>query len=229
MREIVPNRVWVKEHSLSLAGARFLTRMTVLRLNDGLCLHSPVEIDEETRSAIAALGEVRAIVAPSTFHHLFVASAQTAFPGARTYGIAGLEKKRKDLRFDALIGDDAVWPEEMDQVVVGNRVMREIVFVHRGSRTCVATDLVENFRDETPGTNGMLRFWMRAFGMWGRPRAAPELQLFTRDKKSARAAVEKLLAWDFDRAIISHGEILDRDPKQAIREAWKWVLAQPPR
>src|SRR6185312_5271595 len=84
MREIVPDRVWVEEHSLSLAGARFLTRMTVLRLNDGLCLHSPVEIDEETRSAIAALGEVRAIVAPSTFHHLFVASAQKAFPDART-------------------------------------------------------------------------------------------------------------------------------------------------
>ena len=223
MREIVSDRIWVKEAPVSLGGARFLTRMTVLRLDDGLCLHSPVAIDDETRSAIAALGEVRAIVAPSTFHHFFVASAQKAFPDARTYGIAGLEKKRKDLRFDALIGEDALWPAQMDQVVVGNRVMREVVFVHRASRTCIATDLVENFTDDTPGTNAMLRFWWRVLGMWGRPRAAPELRLFTRDKKSARAAIEKLLACDFDRAIISHGEILDRDPKQAIREAWSWV------
>jgi hypothetical protein len=43
--------------------------------------------------------------------------------------------------------------------------------------------------------------------------------LFTRDKRSARSALDRLLAWDFDRAIIAHGELLDRDPKQPIREA----------
>jgi hypothetical protein len=83
---------------------------------------------------------------------------------------------------------------------------------------------VENFRDETPGTNAMLRMWMRLFGMWGRPRSAPELRMFTRDKKSIHVGLDRLLAWDFDRAIIAHGELLDRDPKQAIREAWRWVL-----
>jgi hypothetical protein len=226
VRELVPNQVWLKEHPVRLAGCQFLTRMTVLRLDDGLCLHSPVEIDAATRSAIAGLGEVRAILAPSTFHHFFVAGAQRAFPRARTYGIAGLETKRKDLHFDELIGDEptALWAGQMDQVVIGNRVMREVGFLHRASRTLVATDLVENFRDETPGTNAMLRTWMRVFGMWGRPRPAPELRMFTRDKKSARVALTRLLSWDFDRAIIAHGELLDRDPKQAIREAWAPVL-----
>ncbi len=211
---------------MRLAGAQFLTRMTVLRLDDGLCLHSPVEVDVATRSAIEGLGDVRAIVAPSTFHHFFVASAQQAFPGARTYGIRGLETKRRDLRFDELLGDEAaaLWAGQMEQVVVGNRVMREVELLHRASRTLVATDLVENFRDETPGTNAVLRTWMRLFGMWGRPRPAPELRLFTRDRNSAHRALDRLLAWDFDRAIIAHGELLDRDPKEAIREAWKWVL-----
>jgi hypothetical protein len=37
-------------------------------------------------------------------------------------------------------------------------------------------------------------------------------------------ALDRLLAWDFDRAIIAHGELLDRDPKEGIREAWSWVL-----
>jgi hypothetical protein len=90
------------------------------------------------------------------------------------------------------------------------------------SRTLVATDLVENFRDETPGTNAILRMWL--FWMWGRPRPAPELRMFTRDKKSARMALDRLLDWDFGRAIIAHGELLDRDPKQAVREAWRWLL-----
>jgi hypothetical protein len=200
--------------------------MTLLRLDDGLCLHSPVDIDAATRSAVEGLGEVRAIIAPSTFHHFFVASAQQAFPTARTYGIQGLETKRKDLHFDELLGDEpaALWAGQMDQVVIGNRIMREVEFMHRASRTLIATDLVENFRDETPGTNAILRTWMRVFGMWGRPRPAPELRLFTRDKKNARSALDRLLAWDFDRAIIAHGELLGGDPKKAIREAWGWVL-----
>jgi len=226
LREVVPDQVWVREHPVRLAGGQFLTRMTVLRLDDGLCLHSPVEIDPGTRSAIEGLGDVRAIIAPSTFPHFFVASAQQAFPAARTYGIKGLETKRKDLHFDELLGDEAaaLWAGQMDQVVIGNRVMREVEFMHRASSTLIATDLVENFRDETPGTNAILRTWMRLFGMWGRPRPAPELRLFTRDRKSVRSALDRLLAWDFDRAIIAHGELLDRDPKQVIREAWGWVL-----
>jgi hypothetical protein len=216
----------VKAHPVGLAGGRFLTRMTVIRLDGGLCLHSPVAIDVPTRSAIEGLGEVRAIIAPSTFHHLFVASAQQAFPSARTYAIKGLEKKRKDLRFDELLGDEpaALWADQMDQVVIGNRIMREVEFMHRASGTLIATDLVENFRDETPGTNAILRAWMRIFRMWGGPRAAPELRLFTRDRDAARQALERLLAWDFDRAIIAHGELLDDKPKEAIREAWRWVL-----
>jgi hypothetical protein len=140
--------------------------MTVLRLDEGLCLHSPVAIDAATRAAIDGLGPVRAIIAPSNCHHFFVASAQRAFPGARTYGVPGLEAKRKDLRFDALLGEDppALWAGQMEQVAIGNRLMHEVDFLHRASRTLITTDLVENFSDETPGTNALLRTWMRGAG-----------------------------------------------------------------
>jgi hypothetical protein len=222
LRELVPGTLWLKEHPVRLVGARLLTRMTVIRLDDGLYLHSPVEIDDATRVAIEQLGDVRGIIAPSTVHHLFVASAQRAFPRARTYAIEGLEKKRKDLRFDERISDtpSPAWLGQMDQVLIGNRVMREVDFLHRASRTLIAVDLVENFRDETPGTNALLRGMIRALGMWGRPRPAPELRWFPRDEQATRRALDTVLAWDFDRAIIAHGELLERDPKAAIREAW---------
>lgn len=226
LRELVSNQIWIKEHPVRLAGGQFLTRMTVLRLGDGLYLHSPVEIDAATHAAIDGLGPVRAIIAPSTFHHFFVRSAQRAFPGARTYGIRGLERKRRDLHFDVLLSDDgpAPWSSQTDQLIIGNPTMREVDFLHRASRTLIATDLVENFRDDTPGTNAVLRMYMRLLRMWGRPRPAPELRWLTRDRPSVRASLDRLLAWDFDRAIIAHGELLDRDPKQAIREAWRWIL-----
>lgn len=226
LREVVPDQIWVKEWPVRLPGLDLLTRMTVLRMADGLFLHSPVEIDAATREAIEALGPVRAIIAPSTVHHLFVASAQAAFPDAATYGIEGLEKKRDDLHFDGMIGDEppALWAGQLDQVTIGNLVMREVDFLHRTSRTLILTDLVENFQDKTPGTNAFLHEFMEVAGMWGHPRPAPELRLLTLHQRAARDALEKLLAWDFDRAIISHGELLDRDPKSAIREAWSWIL-----
>src|SRR5690349_17651415 len=118
--EVVSNQLWVKEHPIQIAGVQFLTRMTVIRLEGGLCLHSPVEIDGPTRDVIKKIGVVQAIIAPSTVHHLFVASAQRSFPSARTYGISGLESKRKDLHFDDLLGDEpaALWAGQMDQIVV---------------------------------------------------------------------------------------------------------------
>lgn len=211
---------------MHFAGMKILTRMTVMRAAGGVFLHSPIAIDGVTRDAIERIGPVRAIIAPSTVHHLFVASAQQAFPNSPTYGIAGLDKKRDDLKFTDLIDEDPLplWAGELDQVIVGNRVMREVDFYHRASRTVILTDLVENFQDETPGTNAFLRGFMKVTGMWGHPRPAPELRLFTIHRHAARDALETLLAWDFDRAVIAHGELLDRDPKSAIREAWSWML-----
>ena len=224
--EYVPDLVWVKEHQLSIMGGAIRTRMTVLRLDGGLCVHSPVVIDDSTREEIEKLGEVIALVAPSNCHHLYFASAQHAFPRARAFGTVDVQRKRKDLRFDEIIGDEppSCWAGQMDQVFIGNRVMREVDFLHRASRTLVAVDLVENFSSQTSGTNGMLRAMMTVLGMWGRPRPAPELRWFTRDRETARNAIERILAWDFDRAVIAHGDLLNRSPHDAIREAWRWVL-----
>jgi hypothetical protein len=226
LREVVPGQIWVKPGPVHVAGVRFLTRMTILRCRDGVFLHSPIEIDDDTRSAIEQLGPVRAIIAPSTTHHLFVASAQQAFPLALTFGIAGLETKREDLHFDELLGDEppALWAGEMDQVVIGNRVMCEVDFLHRPTRSLIATDLIENFHDETPGTNLFLRELMHLLGMWNHARPAPELRWLTFHRKRARLALETILAWDFDRVILAHGELIDTNPKLAIRDAWHWLL-----
>ena len=125
---------------MRFAGGQLLTRMTLIVLADGgVIVHSPIPFDDALREETAKLGEVRAIVAPSTFHHLFVADAQRAFPGVPTYAVAGLAKKRPDLALEPL--PDALWAGEIDRVTVGNRVMREIVMLHRASRTAIAVDL----------------------------------------------------------------------------------------
>lgn len=226
LQEYVPGFVWIKEHPLNLMGCAIRTRMTVLRLDQGLCLHSPVPIDTSTRQEIDKLGEVIALIAPSNCHHLYFRSAQRAFPQARSFGTVDVQRKRRDLRFDQIIGDSPppCWSGQLEQVLVGNRIMREVDFFHRASRTLIAVDLVENFSHRTAGTNGMLRLTMTALGMWGHPRPAPELRWFTRDREATRLAIERILAWDFERAVIAHGDLLDSAPHDAVREAWRWLL-----
>jgi len=223
MRALVAGRVFVEEHPVHFAGGRLLTRMTVLALDDGsVVLHSPIPIGEELRAAIAQVGEVRALVAPSTCHHLFVADAQRAYPGVPTYAIAGLERKRPDLTLRPL--PDELWADELERVAVGNRVMRELVLLHRASRTLLTVDLVEHIGDDTPGLDRMMRMWIKLLGMWNKPRPAPELRWLTRDRAEAKRAIERILSWDFDKMVIAHGELFERDAKAALREAWRFVL-----
>jgi hypothetical protein len=196
--------------------------MTVLALRDGLLIHSPIPISDGLLAEIDALGPVRAILAPSTLHHLFVADAQRTFPGVPTYAVVGLAEKRRDLSLQTLDGNP--WQGELELVTTGTRVAREVVLYDRATRTVVAVDLVEHFRDETPGTNRALRVLMRLLGMWNKPRPAPELRWMTRDRAAARQAIETILAWDFDRMVIAHGEPFERGAKDALREAWRFVL-----
>lgn len=228
LREYVPRRIWLREHPVRYAGTSFLSRMTVLRLRGGdLLLHSPVEIDAQTREAIEAIGPVRHIVAPSTFHHLWVETCQAAFPEAATYAIPGLRRTRPDLHFDVLLGDEpeAPWRGELEQVVFdANPIMKEVVFYDRESRTLILVDLVENFRTETPGLSRSTKLWMMLFLMWNRPRPAPELQLLTFRWLSARRTLRHIIGWDADRAIIAHGELLESDVRGSLRRAW-WPLS----
>src|SRR5215472_17620693 len=80
--------LWVVDRlfKLPVVKAEVGTRMTIVRLRDrGLLLHSPVKLELKLRQALDELGEVRAIVAPSSVHHLFVADYLAAYRQAKSY------------------------------------------------------------------------------------------------------------------------------------------------
>ena len=67
------DEVWVEAREARFLGLETGTRMTIVRLEKGgLFVHSPVALLDATRRAVDELGEVRAVVAPSIFHHLHV-------------------------------------------------------------------------------------------------------------------------------------------------------------
>ena len=203
--------------------------MTVIRLASGaLMLHSPCDITASMAGEIAALGPVAHIVAPSNFHHLHVASAQAAFPGAKTWICPGVESRAPGLEYDAVLGDVAPgeWAGEIDQVLVrGTRIMREVAMFHRASRTLILVDLIENFTDATPHTGGALKFLFKnILRMWNNPRPAPEYRMGWSDRKAAAESLRRILAWDFQRIVLSHGDLIERGAREVALKAWSGIL-----
>jgi len=109
-------------------------------------------------------------------------------------------------------------------VLRGTRVMREAAFLHRASRTLILVDLVENLTPATRGTNLFVRVLYRALRMWNRPGPAPEYRFPSRDQARVREGLERILAWDFDRVILSHGDLVTRDAKRIVARAWRKIL-----
>lgn len=223
-----PGALWLRDYAVSLGGARFNARMTVIKLRSGeILIHSPCAFDEALTAEVAELGPVAAIIAPGNFHWLHVRSCQRAFPQARTCICPGVEKRAKELSFDEVLGDEApaLWASELSQVYLqGTRVMREVAFFHRSSKTLILVDMIENVTAATPDTNGFLRLLFRMIGMWNTPGPAPEYRLGWGDKALVRQCMMRILEWDFERVILSHGDLITRDAKQLIGHAWRNIL-----
>jgi hypothetical protein len=147
-----------------------------------------------------------------------------AYPDARAWGAPRLPEKRKDLTFHGVL-DDGVggeWGPDVEQLVWrGVPALSEVAFLHRPSRTLVLTDAVHNLGDDKPG------FTRAVFRMLGGRRGFTTTvveRIVTRDRAAARASVEKLLGWDFDRVIMAHGDVLEHGGREALRGAYAWLF-----
>jgi len=229
LTEIVQGQIWTQEYPIRYVGCNFNAKMTLVRLSDSsLLIHSPCRIDEHTKAQILSLGPVSSIVAPGTYHYFFVSDCKEAFPEAEVFICPGLEAKLPQLEFDWILGDrpSPTWETDLEQCLIrGNRMIWEVAFLHRPSKTLILVDLIENITDKTPGTNWALRFWWKAvFRMWNHPKPAPEYQLGWKDKEAARKSLKKILDWDFERVIIAHGDLIETDAKETVRKAWEKPL-----
>jgi glyoxylase-like metal-dependent hydrolase (beta-lactamase superfamily II) len=62
--------------------------------------------------------------------------------------------------------------------------------------------------------------------MWNHPKPAPEYQLGWKDKAAARQSLKRILEWDFDRIVLSHGDLIEDDAKATARQAWEVPLSK---
>lgn len=202
------------------------TRMAVVRLASGdLWVWSPVALDDGLAAEVDALGPVRHLVAPNLLHHLFLGDWARRYPEGRLYAPPGLARKRPDLAFDAELGDrpDPAWGGEIESLVFrGSFAIDEVLFFHRPSRTALVCDLVQRFEpDRVHGLSGAI---MRLWGLVGEDGSTPrEWRATFWNRRAARAAKRRALAWDPERLVIAHGACAAQDGRRVLARGLRWV------
>jgi hypothetical protein len=219
--------IWIAEGpSVSFYGFPYPTRMTLVRLSDGgLWLCSPIELTDVLADEVRALGPVQHLVSPNKIHHLFLGQWAQAWPEARLWASPGLARRRRDLSFHGELGDaaESAWEKTIDQVIFrGSFAMEEVVFFHHASRSAIITDLVQKFDPATlRGWRGLL---MRLDGLVGPDGSTPrEWRLTFWNRRAAREALRRALAWDPQRLIIAHGQWVRENGREVLARSLSWI------
>lgn len=216
--------LWVEQVPLRFLGLQLGRNMVVIRLGDGgLLVQCPAPLSDELRAALDELGPVRFVMPASALHgHLFMEQYQDAYPHIELFAAPGLAKRRPDLSFAGELGaePDPRWVAQLDQALFrGHKLFPEVVVLHRPTGTLLVGDFAWHV---TPRMSAPARLWA---GWRQGVRPTPGFRLAVRDRDAARASLERILAWDFDRIVPGHGEVVETGGRAALVQGYAWLRA----
>lgn len=203
------------------------TRMTIVRIDSGLWLHSPSTYSVALGEQIATFGQVRWIVAPNSFHHTHVAGWAAAYPTAECHVSPDLVPRFASLAGPVqALGVDAPpdWQSVFEQLQVDLGGFIETIFLHRPTGTLIVTDLMQNFEADRI-VNPITRLILRAGGSIG-PRGGTSIDIrlpARRHRDRVQAAAARMRQWAPRRIVLSHGKCYDADIDAELEQAFRWA------
>jgi glyoxylase-like metal-dependent hydrolase (beta-lactamase superfamily II) len=124
-----------------------------------------------------------------------------------------------NLRSDVRVFGRDPWPHEPELaalVIEGAPKRNEVVFFHRATRTLYTADLVFNIHRHA-GLLTPLTF--RAMGIYKRFAVAKMWNHWIKDRAAFDRSIERMLAWDFDRIVMAHGDIVETGGRRMLIDA----------
>ena len=193
-------------------GVALPLRSMLVAAGDQHILISPVGTADE----IAAVGRgLVTLVAPSLLHHLHLLEVWKRVHAGAVWGPPGFEHKKAELADVRILGRDT-WPfrDIVDFVVVRGAPKRnEVVFYHRPSHTLYTADLVFNIT-EPHGVLAPVAY--RMLGVHERFAMMRPWRRWVTDRAAFRRSIDRILAWDFTRIVVAHGDIIERDARARL-------------
>jgi hypothetical protein len=221
--------VWYDVGPVRFLGLQLTATMTVLRVRDGVLVHSPLPLTVERRAAVEAIGPVAHLYAPNTFHHQWLGEWHRAFPSARVHAPAELATKRVDLRIDREhdASDAFDFGGVIAEIPVRGFRLRETALVYRPGCVAIVTDLVHNVGRPT---HGWTKFYTRVMGFYDRVAISRVLRWSSFDDKgAARSSIDALLDHHFDGLVVGHGAPIPESGREALAGATAWLPQRAPR
>lgn len=219
---IVPDRIWSCERPVWFSGVRLRARATVLRLDDGgLLLHSPAPPTEALAEQLRALGPVRWLVVPNSFHHLGAPAAAARFPDATVVGPASALRHNRALRIDLDLRDPR-FAEAVAEVealpLEGVPFLDETVLFHRPTQTLLGTDIVLS-ADATD--HWTWRGAARLLGCYQTLRVPHDVRSKIVDRAAVTRSVGAMLQRPAQRLIVAHAGVVEAGCREVLAEAWR--------
>ena len=210
--------MWTRDYVIEYFGTVFYARCTIIRLsNDKYLVHSPSPIDDAFTEFFKDK-EIECLVAPGNYHYFNIAKWNETYPKAKVLIAPGVEYKAYNLKSDTIYGilhdnyidvdGRSVLNKDFEFVLIrGFSEINEIVMLHKKTKTLLLVDVMEYVTTKYYDYMNRLGhlFWV-IFRMHNKPLPAPEYQYSLKHKNLAKDAFEKILKWDYNKIIISHGQ-----------------------
>ena len=182
----------------------------------------PTALSPELIAEINETGPVKFIVGASNGHNLWLKDWVNAFPDAALHVSGGIPKKLQLTGGYRLLDEsfDNIWAQDLTHAYMpGVPFFNETVFLHKKSKSLIVTDLIQNHSGpRPPGMAGLIsRYVFEPIGFKGICIGPPlKMGFMIKDKPGFALAIRQIQSWDFDRIIVTHGDIIDTDAKQVF-------------
>ena len=215
---LIDENIWVLPYPLKMLGVDLRRNVTVVRLLSGqLLIHSTAPFLAADVAGIRRLGEPAWLLDGVLRHDTFAQEGRNAFPGIPYLAPEGFSELA-GVKTHPIVPSPDEWVGELRALEIqGMGNMRDTVVLHETSRTLIVTELLFNFEDEQPLWNEML---LRvAVGGQHHPGMSRPYRHAVKDEAAFLASMRTILEWDFDRIIVGHGDVIEREGKEKLRAA----------
>jgi hypothetical protein len=252
IRDVTPNITTFSTPFLRFGRIKIGGRGTVVKLQSGsLAVFSPVALTQDVKTKIQSMGTLKYIVAPDIEHHIFISPWAKEYPQAELIGMEGLPEKRendeatKGYKFAHVFSPknklemtiSREFDAEFDFEYVHSHSNKELVFLHKPSRTMIEADMLFNLpateqfsKTGVSPTSGLLTklfggimntrgemVWQKRF-LW--------YAAGGKDRAGFTESVKRMRTWDYDRIIPCHGDVIETGGKKIFENATSWFVEQ---
>ena len=210
--------LWLASYPLSVLGTQHGRNVTLIRLASGkVVVHSMAPFTAEGVAEMQALGPVGWVMEAMLLHDTYAREGREAFPSVPFLGPPGFSEVVK-FSTSPLLPVPPEWAGEIEVFAIGGAPkLQEHVCLHVPTRTLIVADLVFNF---APNERGWDRFFHRYLAGFKRyPGMSRIFRICISDHTAFRASLVPVMAADFDRIIVGHGSVIERDGKALLARA----------